>query len=263
THTFDFAKATEEARSKKQQDRILPLFSLDTIMSFELPKLTYNYNALEPFVDTDTMNIHHTKHHQAYINNINNYIATDKGAALKGKSILEVVQSATEAPAVLDVDDEPGLDELGPARRAEDSHRAGLWLARPAQAGVQRCGVDPLRLGLGVARREGGRLARDHVDAEPGQPADARRGPAADPDPRPRRLGARVLPQVPEPPPGVHLGVLERRQLGQGRGVLRQLRLEGQARGALNRWPPQRAPERVSPVSRACFPCECEPVRRS
>lgn len=45
-------------------------------MSFELPKLTYNYNALEPFVDTDTMNIHHTKHHQAYINNINNYIDT-------------------------------------------------------------------------------------------------------------------------------------------------------------------------------------------
>lgn len=45
-------------------------------MSFELPKLPYNYNALEPFVDTDTMNIHHTKHHQAYINNINNYIGT-------------------------------------------------------------------------------------------------------------------------------------------------------------------------------------------
>lgn len=45
-------------------------------MSFELPKLSYDYNALEPFVDTDTMNIHHTKHHQAYINNINNYIAT-------------------------------------------------------------------------------------------------------------------------------------------------------------------------------------------
>ncbi|KAG2530358.1 hypothetical protein BBO99_00002083 [Phytophthora kernoviae] len=67
-------------------------------MSFELPKIAYEYNALEPFVDTQTMNIHHTKHHQAYVNNINNYISSDKGTALKGKSILEVVQSATEAP---------------------------------------------------------------------------------------------------------------------------------------------------------------------
>ncbi|OWZ08267.1 Manganese superoxide dismutase [Phytophthora megakarya] len=67
-------------------------------MSFELPKIAYEYNALEPFVDTDTMNIHHTKHHQAYVNNINNYISSDKGAALQGKSILEVVQAATEAP---------------------------------------------------------------------------------------------------------------------------------------------------------------------
>jgi superoxide dismutase len=44
-------------------------------MPFELPKLAYEYNALEPFVDTNTMNIHHTKHHQGYVNNINNYIA--------------------------------------------------------------------------------------------------------------------------------------------------------------------------------------------
>lgn len=51
-------------------------------MSFELPKLSYNYNALEPFVDTDTMNIHHTKHHQAYINNINNYISSVRPSLL-------------------------------------------------------------------------------------------------------------------------------------------------------------------------------------
>jgi hypothetical protein len=45
-------------------------------MPFELPKLTYDYNALEPFVDTNTMNIHHTKHHQGYVNNINNYVTS-------------------------------------------------------------------------------------------------------------------------------------------------------------------------------------------
>ncbi len=41
-------------------------------MAYELPKLDYAYNALEPHIDARTMEIHHTKHHQAYINNANN-----------------------------------------------------------------------------------------------------------------------------------------------------------------------------------------------
>jgi Fe-Mn family superoxide dismutase len=44
-------------------------------MAFELPKLTYDYAALEPHVDARTMEIHHTKHHQAYVTNLNNAIA--------------------------------------------------------------------------------------------------------------------------------------------------------------------------------------------
>ena len=50
-------------------------------MAYTLPPLTYPYNALEPYIDARTMEIHHTKHHQAYINNLNN--------AIKGKADLE------------------------------------------------------------------------------------------------------------------------------------------------------------------------------
>jgi superoxide dismutase, Fe-Mn family len=53
-------------------------------MSFELPKLPYDYSALEPHIDARTMEIHHSKHHAAYTNNLN---AAIEGTPLAGKSI--------------------------------------------------------------------------------------------------------------------------------------------------------------------------------
>lgn len=44
-------------------------------MAYELPQLSYNYDALEPFVDTQTMTIHHSKHHQGYVTKINAYVS--------------------------------------------------------------------------------------------------------------------------------------------------------------------------------------------
>lgn len=57
-------------------------------MAFELPKLPYDYNALEPHIDARTMEIHHGKHHNGYTNNLNNAIA---GTDLEGKSIEEIL----------------------------------------------------------------------------------------------------------------------------------------------------------------------------
>ncbi|HET8908060.1 MAG TPA: superoxide dismutase [Ktedonobacterales bacterium] len=50
-------------------------------MAYELPPLPYDYNALEPYIDEETMHLHHDKHHQAYVNNLN--------AALQGQTQFE------------------------------------------------------------------------------------------------------------------------------------------------------------------------------
>ncbi|NBP74796.1 MAG: superoxide dismutase, partial [Crocinitomicaceae bacterium] len=66
-------------------------------MSFELPILTYSYAALEPNIDARTMEIHHSKHHQAYTTNLNNAIA---GTELEGQSIEEILKVCKDKPAV-------------------------------------------------------------------------------------------------------------------------------------------------------------------
>ncbi|UYW00861.1 superoxide dismutase [Flavobacterium agricola] len=59
-------------------------------MAFELPKLPYAYDALEPYIDAQTMEIHHSKHHNAYTTNLNAAIA---GTELEGKSIEEILKN--------------------------------------------------------------------------------------------------------------------------------------------------------------------------
>jgi len=66
-------------------------------MAFELPTLKYAYDALEPHIDARTMEIHHSKHHQAYITNLNAAIA---GTELEGKSIEEILKVCKDKPAV-------------------------------------------------------------------------------------------------------------------------------------------------------------------
>jgi superoxide dismutase, Fe-Mn family len=65
-------------------------------MAFELPKLPYAEDALEPYIDAQTMNIHHTKHHQAYINNLN--AAIEKHPELAGKSLEDLLSDLNAVP---------------------------------------------------------------------------------------------------------------------------------------------------------------------
>tara|TARA_Y100000310_G_scaffold47186_1_gene43780 strand:- start:10185 stop:10787 length:603 start_codon:yes stop_codon:yes gene_type:complete len=60
-----------------------------------LPKLPYEYNALEPHIDEETMKLHHTKHHQAYIDKLN---AAISGTDLEGKDINEVLKDLNSVP---------------------------------------------------------------------------------------------------------------------------------------------------------------------
>ena len=68
-------------------------------MAFEVAPLPYAYEALEPYIDAQTMRLHHDKHHQAYVDNLNK--AVDADANLQGKSLDEIVKNAGSAPPVV------------------------------------------------------------------------------------------------------------------------------------------------------------------
>jgi superoxide dismutase, Fe-Mn family len=67
-------------------------------MAFELPKLPYDFNALEPHIDARTMEIHHGKHHQAYVTNLNNAIS---GTDAEKMSIEDICKSISKHPVAV------------------------------------------------------------------------------------------------------------------------------------------------------------------
>ncbi len=80
-------------------------------MAFELPKLPYAVDALEPYIDAQTMSIHHTKHHQAYITNLN--AAIEKHPELAGKSLEDLLSDLNAIPEDI--------------RMAVRNHGGGTW----------------------------------------------------------------------------------------------------------------------------------------
>ncbi len=80
-------------------------------MSFELPKLPYAADALEPYIDAQTMTIHHDKHHQAYVNNLN--AALEKHPELAKKSLEDLLSNLNAIPEDI--------------RTAVRNHGGGTW----------------------------------------------------------------------------------------------------------------------------------------
>jgi superoxide dismutase, Fe-Mn family len=80
-------------------------------MAFELPKLPYAVDALEPYIDAQTMTIHHTKHHQTYITNLN--AALEKHAELADKSLEDLLSDLNAVPEDI--------------RTAVRNHGGGTW----------------------------------------------------------------------------------------------------------------------------------------
>ena len=102
---------------------------MEIAVAFTLPKLAYAYDALEPHIDAQTMEIHHTKHHQTYINNAN--------AALEGTEWAD--RSAEDIIANLDALPE---DKRGPLRNNAGGHanHSLFWTVMSPKGGGQPVG---------------------------------------------------------------------------------------------------------------------------
>lgn len=72
--------------------------SNNKMAKFELPQLPYSYDTLEPYIDKMTMEIHHTKHHNAYVTNLNKAV---EGTELDGKSLEEMFKMISKVPVAV------------------------------------------------------------------------------------------------------------------------------------------------------------------
>ena len=194
-------------------------------MAFTLPSLPYPTNALEPYIDTMTMEIHHGRHHKAYVDNLNK--ALEGQAALASKPIDQLLRDIKSVPenirqAVINNGGGhanhtmfweimgPGAGGKPSGPLADDINKTfGDFAA--FQGANQASGRLALRQRLGLAglRR---RQAADPQHPQPRQPAHERPVPR----PRRRRLGTRLLPEVPEQAARLHRRLVERGQLERG-----------------------------------------------
>ncbi len=155
-------------------------------MAHSLAPLPYDDAALEPHIDTQTMQIHHGKHHQAYVTNLN--AALDKHPALHGHGLDDLLRNLATVPE----------DIRTAVRNNGGGHwnHTFFWNLMAPNAGGAPTGA----LGEAITASFGSFDAFKEKFAAAGHSGC-------------RRVGARLLPQVPEPPRRLPRRLLERRQL--------------------------------------------------
>ena len=95
TPLLDFCPLRDYNPLEKSAERQIDQHK-ERIMAFELPKLPYAADALEPYIDAQTMTIHHDKHHQAYVTNLNG--ALEKHPELASKSLEDLLMDLNAVP---------------------------------------------------------------------------------------------------------------------------------------------------------------------
>ena len=207
-------------------------------MAYSVPPLPYAYDALEPHIDKATMEFHHDKHHQAYVDKVN---AALEGTSLAETPIEDIIADLSQVPedkrgAVKNnggghynhslfwqmMSPDGGGEPQGELASAIDSAFGSFG---EFKAELKAAGVNQFGSGWSWLVRDGCGPG-DRRQRQPGQPALERADPAA----RGGRVGALLLPEVPEPPPRLHRRVVERRELGLRRGALLELAAEAPAR---------------------------------
>ena len=199
-------------------------------MTFTVPPLPYAFDALEPYIDANTMEIHHDKHHGAYVTNLNK--ALEGQADLQKLSVEELLAQINKVPEAIRTavrnnggghmnhsmfwkimkkggGGEPG-GELGKAISSAFGSFADF------KTKINDAGEQALRLRLGLASFPRWKTC-DRIHREPGQSDHGRRQGFL----RCGRLGTRLLLEVSEPPPRISRGLVEHHQLGASRRKFR------------------------------------------
>ncbi len=194
-------------------------------MAHEVPPLPYDYAALEPYIDTQTMHLHHDKHHQAYVTNLNAAVekAPELGELSRRRSGQEAGKRARGGPHrraqqrrrprephhVLDAS-WARTRAASPAAPLRPPSRERSATSPASRRSSTTAGLEQFGSGWAwLVRRRDGKL---QVMATPNQDNPLFAGLLSGDGQR--RVGARLLPEVPEPPRRLPKGVVERGELG-------------------------------------------------